>query len=294
MARMAQIRTAAAMQMQRHEAARRIQAAFLGYRQRTWYSKRKESCLKIQNAWRDSQDWKRLSLQILTMYEQVKTTLVMRDMYGSSVVAIQAYFRMYYVCKYHPKAEAIREVRERLEYATERAHALSEEGLEDPTTLWNMTMHAIECLKQGNKLPDLEVLSDLHTCLHGSKKCCEGFLDQSGVEYLLTAILSVSRDKLRFDSVCQGFLCLEALSSCGRYVDRVANVVISCGYLPDVANVLFQFREHQVRCCWVNFFVSFFQRLILIFFAGPVLCSTEYAGRLVQQLNVLQCSFVII
>jgi hypothetical protein len=229
------------------------------------------------------------------MYGQVKKTLVMRDMYGSSVVTIQAYFRRYYVCKYHPKAETIREVRARLEYATERAHALSEEGLEDPTTLWNMTMHAIECLKQGiNKLPDLEVLSDLHTCLHGSKKCCEGFLDRSGVEYLLTAILSVSRDKLRFDSVCQGFQCLEALSSCGRYVDRVTDVVVSCGYLPDVANVLFQFREHQVRCCRVIFPCLFFQRLILIFFAGSLLCSTEYAVCLVQQPDALQRSFVII
>ena len=252
MARMEQHRTAAALQMRRDEAARRIQAAFLGYRQRTWYNKRKDSCLKIQKAWREAQARKRLSLRILTMHEHVKKTLAMRDMYGSSVVTIQAYFRRYYVCKYHSNAETMKEVRERLEYATERAHVLIQEGLEDPTTLWNMTMHSIQCMKQGKRLPELEVLSDLHTCLHGSKTCCEGFVDQSGVEYLLTAILSVSRDRMRFDSVCRGFQCIEALSSCGRYVDRVTDVVVSCGYLHELANVLFQFREHQVSgsCCF--------------------------------------------
>ena len=183
------------------------------------------ACL-IQNRWRDRFFALRASERLLQIYQTAKQTVHLNEQYGKAVVTIQAHTRAFLVRERHPAAAAFAAIRGQLQAATERSEVLRREGIDDPTTLGNMTRRALEGLRRGNAMPGAPVLQDLAQCLGSSSACCEQFIDGSGVQHLTSSLLKISRDKMREDCIEHALICLETLSACGRFSDRAGSVLL--------------------------------------------------------------------
>ena len=199
----------------------------------------------IQTGWRSFRTRRDVSVYLIDLYEKSKTKVEMNKMYGSAATVIQAWYRTHNVCKNHPLSDEMAHIRRRLMEATERARVLQEEGVDDPTTLWNMMQRAMTDLDRGNVLPDKDTLQDLTTCLGSSSSCCTAFLQEGGVDYIMKAMIHVSRDKYRHDSIIQACACLESLTGCGRFVDHVGQIVLDCGYMDTLTMLTFQLRDNH-------------------------------------------------
>lgn len=197
----------------------------------------------IQKVWRNSRLLRSVSTYLLELYEKSKQKIYIESMYGSAAVVIQAHWRKFLVSKNHPFSENLTEIRRRLAEASERTRMLHEEGIDDPTSLWNMTQRALCELEQRSQLPSKAILQDLGVCLGSSCNCCQVFINRSGVDYLVKALLEVSRDKSRNDSFTQACECLESLSRCGRFVDQVGQILVESGHMEALSMLLFQSRD---------------------------------------------------
>ena len=199
----------------------------------------------IQVAWRERALARRAYDLLMQMYDAAKETARLNEQYGAAVVTIQAQVRGYLVRDRHPRASAFAAIRDQLQAATDRAEVLRRESIDDPTTLGNMTRVALEGLRHGSDLPEVRVLQDLARCLGSSKACCELFLAGSGVQHLTSALIKVSRDRMREDSVEQALASLEALASCGRFSDRAGAALLEKDGedTKRLFHLLFQFKD---------------------------------------------------
>ena len=199
----------------------------------------------IQAAWRRRVVLQRTTEYLMRVLEKSKETTRLNEKYGAAVVTIQAQVRGYLVRAHHANAPALASIRDQLHAATERANALRREGIEDPTTLGNMTVLALKGLRRGGDLPSMQVLRDLARCLGGSAACCERFIDESGVHYLTSSLLKVSRDRMREDSLEQALVCMETLAACGRFSDRVGGVLLEKDgeHVKQLFQLLYQLKD---------------------------------------------------
>lgn len=201
----------------------------------------------VQAAWRRHAVLRRISEYWMRVYEKSKETARLNEKYGGAVVKIQAHVRGYLVRTQHAKSPAMAAIRDQLCAATERANALLREGIEDPTTLGNMTRLALEGLCRGSQLPSVRVLRDLARCLGSSTGCCKHFINESGVHHLINALLAFSRDKMREDSVEQALVCIETLAACGRFSDRVGSVLLEMDgeHVKHLFQLLYRLKDTQ-------------------------------------------------
>jgi len=205
---------------------------------------RKTSAARIiQTGWRRFRVRRDVSTYLLNLYETSKKTIEMNEMYGSAAIVLQACYRKHLVCKNHPLSQKMAGIRQRLLQATERSRVLREEGVEDPTTLWNMMQRALIDFERGNTLPSKDTLQDLTVCLGSSSTCCNTFLKEHGVDFTIKGMIRVSRDKYRYDSIIQACTCLESLSGCGRFVDQVGQILLDSGHVEDLTMLMFQLRD---------------------------------------------------
>ena len=235
------------MEKRRLEAAKAIQAAWrehvmvrkfsrylldlhdrasVAVQQRATKAKEEWAARAIQSAWRERVVLQRTSQYLMRVFENAKETVRLNELYGASVITIQAQVRGYLVRTLHPSSKVMKAIRDQLRAATERAEVLRREGIEDPTTLGNMTSAALQGLHCGVELPSARTLQHLDRCLGGSISCCQQFIDGCGVQYLIGALIKTSRDRMREDSVEQALMCIQTLAACGRFSDLVGSALL--------------------------------------------------------------------
>lgn len=180
----------------------------------------------IQAAWRDRSVLQRVSSYLMDVYQTAQEVCRLNETYGSAVITIQTHVRAYLVRTQHRRAAACAAIRDRLMAATDRADVLRREGINDPTTLGNMTRVALDALQRGNDLPSVMILQDLARCLASSCACCEQFINDSGIQHLTRSLIQTSMDRMREDSTEQALACIEALAACGRFSDRAGGILL--------------------------------------------------------------------
>ena len=205
------------------------------------------AALTVQAAWRRHVVMQRMSEYLMRVFEKSIETARLNEKYGGAVITIQAHVRGYLVRAHHAKSPALAAIRDQLGAATERANVLRREGIDDPTTLGNMTRLALEELNRGSDLPSARVLCDLARCLGSSTACCEQFIDGSGVHYLTRAILTFSRDRMREDSLEQALVCIETLAACGRFSDRAWSALLENDgeHVKQLFHLLYQLKDTE-------------------------------------------------